>query len=164
MQGAEKEIIILATTITRPSDFVADPLRLNVALTRARRHLLVLGAVAALQQTSGVFAELISAARRRPMAFHGSGAALMSALASQPAPVDTLDDVVEWQVVDEGKDKEMEALVQQEGWVRDDPGGGGGQLHGKQAPPHHAPTEAEGSGWVDSDEGGSDDVPSFELL
>lgn len=33
-QGAEKEIIILATTITRAAHFAADPQRLNVALTR----------------------------------------------------------------------------------------------------------------------------------
>lgn len=54
-QGAEKEVVILATTISRPGPFVGDAQRLNVALTRARRHLLVVGAPAALRQTSPVF-------------------------------------------------------------------------------------------------------------
>lgn len=50
-QGAEKEVIILATTTTNPrSEFCSDGARLNVALTRARRHLVVVGAAAVLSQ------------------------------------------------------------------------------------------------------------------
>ncbi|GFH33034.1 uncharacterized protein HaLaN_32345, partial [Haematococcus lacustris] len=58
-QGAEKEVVLLATTLTRPSPFAADPLRLNVALTRARRHLLVLGSCNALLNTAPTFAAII---------------------------------------------------------------------------------------------------------
>ncbi|GLI60456.1 hypothetical protein VaNZ11_002613, partial [Volvox africanus] len=58
-QGAEKEIIFLATTVSRAADFAADAKRLNVALTRGRRHLLVVGAPSALSQTSAVFKEII---------------------------------------------------------------------------------------------------------
>jgi hypothetical protein len=51
LQGAEKEVIILATTTTNPhSEFCSDAARLNVALTRARRHLLVVGAASVLSQ------------------------------------------------------------------------------------------------------------------
>lgn len=53
LQGAEKEVIILATTTTNPhSEFCSDGARLNVALTRARRHLVVVGAAAVLAQVS----------------------------------------------------------------------------------------------------------------
>lgn len=33
-QGAEKDVILLVTTISRAADFAADAKRLNVALTR----------------------------------------------------------------------------------------------------------------------------------
>lgn len=53
LQGAEKEVIILATTTTTTrSEFCSDGARLNVALTRARRHLLVVGAASVLSQVS----------------------------------------------------------------------------------------------------------------
>ncbi|KAI8331208.1 P-loop containing nucleoside triphosphate hydrolase protein [Chlamydoabsidia padenii] len=42
-QGAEKEIIILSTVRTSNSGFIDKHPRVNVALTRARRHLIVLG-------------------------------------------------------------------------------------------------------------------------
>ncbi|GLC60082.1 hypothetical protein PLESTB_001571200 [Pleodorina starrii] len=58
-QGAEKEVVFLATTVSRAADFAADAKRLNVALTRGRRHLLVVGAPAALSQTSAVFQGII---------------------------------------------------------------------------------------------------------
>lgn len=63
-QGQEKEIIILATTIDKSSSFVSDPCRLNVALTRAKRHLVVVGVSEALRQTSPVFDEIIKRATR----------------------------------------------------------------------------------------------------
>ncbi|CAO3626237.1 unnamed protein product [Cunninghamella blakesleeana] len=42
-QGAEKEIIILSTVRTSGSGFIDQLTRVNVALTRARRHLIILG-------------------------------------------------------------------------------------------------------------------------
>lgn len=52
-QGAEKDVVLLATTTTNPrSEFCSDGARLNVALTRARHHLLVLGAASVLAQVS----------------------------------------------------------------------------------------------------------------
>jgi hypothetical protein len=40
-QGLEKPVIILSTAVTRAGAFVADPHRLNVALTRAKNHLIL---------------------------------------------------------------------------------------------------------------------------
>lgn len=40
-QGLEKPVIILSTAVTRPGSFVGDAQRLNVALTRARHHLIL---------------------------------------------------------------------------------------------------------------------------
>lgn len=43
-QGAEKEVILLATTKSnRLDDFTNSPTRLNVAITRARKHLIIIG-------------------------------------------------------------------------------------------------------------------------
>ena len=42
-QGGEKDIIILSTVRTSSSDFLDDPKRINVALTRARHHLVIVG-------------------------------------------------------------------------------------------------------------------------
>ena len=41
MQGLEKPVIILSTAVTRPGSFVGDAQRLNVALTRAKHHLIL---------------------------------------------------------------------------------------------------------------------------
>lgn len=49
MQGMEKDVIILTTAITKPTAFAADSQRLNVALTRARHHLMLIGCDPALQ-------------------------------------------------------------------------------------------------------------------
>lgn len=55
-QGAEKEVVILATTTTNPhSEFCSDAARLNVALTRARRHLAVVGSAAVLSQVGCMY-------------------------------------------------------------------------------------------------------------
>lgn len=42
-QGGEKEIIVLSTVRTTESPFMDNQPRINVALTRAKRHLIVLG-------------------------------------------------------------------------------------------------------------------------
>ncbi|KAG2493974.1 hypothetical protein HYH03_007901 [Edaphochlamys debaryana] len=62
-QGAEKEVILLATTVSRAADFAADAKRLNVALTRGRRHLVLVGSSAALSSTSPVFRNIITMAQ-----------------------------------------------------------------------------------------------------
>ena len=51
-QGAEKEVIILSTSRSSENadmDFVGSPTRLNVAVTRAKRQLIVVGNYKALQ-------------------------------------------------------------------------------------------------------------------
>jgi superfamily I DNA and/or RNA helicase len=64
-QGAERDVIILATTISSPWDFVGDPHRLCVALTRGKRHLLVLGSSRALERTSPVYKRIIGACQQQ---------------------------------------------------------------------------------------------------
>ena len=51
-QGGEKDIVILSTVRTSPSDFLDNPRRINVALTRARHHLIVVGHHSALLQSA----------------------------------------------------------------------------------------------------------------
>lgn len=62
-------MILLATSAVRPSAFVGDPQRLCVALTRARRHLVVLGAAGALSHASPAFARLLAACQARSHGF-----------------------------------------------------------------------------------------------
>ena len=50
-QGNEKKVIILSTVVTSPGSFGADPKRLNVALTRAQNHLIVVGCAPALSES-----------------------------------------------------------------------------------------------------------------
>lgn len=48
-QGAEKRVIILSTATTKASPFVSEPTRLNVALSRAKNHLFLVGSQALLR-------------------------------------------------------------------------------------------------------------------
>eukprot|EP00890_Picochlorum_soloecismus_P000564 jgi/Picsp_1/1508/NSC_04986-R1_prematurely terminated mrna decay factor-like len=60
-QGAERNIIILSTATTNSaSNFAADACRLNVALTRARSHLLVMGNMHALVKGIPAFCYIVS--------------------------------------------------------------------------------------------------------
>ncbi|NXG74259.1 ZGRF1 protein, partial [Baryphthengus martii] len=49
-QGAEKEIIVLSCVRTRHVGFIDSEKRMNVALTRAKRHLLIVGNLACLSR------------------------------------------------------------------------------------------------------------------
>ncbi|XP_071664282.1 5'-3' DNA helicase ZGRF1 isoform X2 [Patagioenas fasciata] len=49
-QGAEKEIIVLSCVRTRQFGFIDSEKRMNVALTRAKRHLLIVGNLACLSK------------------------------------------------------------------------------------------------------------------
>ncbi|NXT53270.1 ZGRF1 protein, partial [Pluvianellus socialis] len=49
-QGAEKEIIVLSCVRTRQTGFIDAERRMNVALTRAKRHLLIVGNLACLSK------------------------------------------------------------------------------------------------------------------
>ena len=69
-QGQEKDIIILTTVVTSGSAaFAGDPARLNVALTRARRHLVVVGSANTLQAAGAAFCRILETCRRVPGAF-----------------------------------------------------------------------------------------------
>ncbi|KAK9800288.1 hypothetical protein WJX73_004434 [Symbiochloris irregularis] len=62
-QGMEKDIIVLTTAVTRPSAFAADAQRLNVALTRAKHHLILIGCDPALQALSPALRHIIGVCR-----------------------------------------------------------------------------------------------------
>ncbi|KFQ64210.1 Uncharacterized protein C4orf21, partial [Phaethon lepturus] len=49
-QGAEKEIVVLSCVRTRHIGFIDSEKRMNVALTRAKRHLLIVGNLACLSK------------------------------------------------------------------------------------------------------------------
>ena len=68
LQGMEKDIIILATTITHGGAFASDVQRVNVALTRARHHLLVLGCSSVLRSCSAAFRLLLASCPNMPAA------------------------------------------------------------------------------------------------
>ena len=68
----EKDIILLATTITHAGAFATDVQRVNVALTRARHHLIVLGSSQVLHTSSAAFRLLLSSCQMLP-----SGACLV---------------------------------------------------------------------------------------
>lgn len=68
LQGMEKDIIILATTITHNGAFASDVQRVNVALTRARHHLLVLGCSSVLRSCSAAFRLLLASCPSMPAA------------------------------------------------------------------------------------------------
>ena len=62
----EKDIILLATTITHGGNFATDAQRVNVALTRAKHHLLVLGCSHVLRTCSPAFRLLLASCQMLP--------------------------------------------------------------------------------------------------
>ncbi len=86
-QGEERDLIILATTATSPGDFCRDVHRLNVALTRAKRHLVVVGAATALSRGSPAFRDLVTACQEGdPCSFY-QGSSILSAVQQRGAHV-----------------------------------------------------------------------------
>ena len=62
----EKDVILLATTITHAGAFATDAQRVNVALTRAKHHLVVLGSSQVLRSSSAAFRLLLSSCQMLP--------------------------------------------------------------------------------------------------
>lgn len=57
---------MLSPAVTRPGAFSSDAQRLNVALTRARCHLILVGDLGALPGLAPAFAALLRAAAKTP--------------------------------------------------------------------------------------------------
>ena len=64
-QGAEKELIILSTATTKPSSFAADACRLNVAITRAKKNLVLVGNIHMLSKGIPAFNFILSRAKAK---------------------------------------------------------------------------------------------------
>ena len=64
-QGAERDVILLACGRTDLVGFTDDPQRLNVALSRAKHHLLIIGCLPLLQDNPS-WAKIIHMARQDP--------------------------------------------------------------------------------------------------
>jgi len=64
-QGREKDIIIFDVTSTQDMNFVEDESRLNVAFTRARKKLIVLGNANSINQYQGLLSKFISYVKER---------------------------------------------------------------------------------------------------
>ena len=89
MQGAERPAVILTSAVTRPdSSFSSDAQRLNVALTRAKSHLLLVGCGAALAASAPAVRDLVGRCRAAPGGFCRPGelpGALLEASSSSEA-------------------------------------------------------------------------------
>lgn len=72
-QGMEKDIIVLSCCRTEALGFVASPERLNVALTRARHHLIILGKASILHQNH-LWGVLLERVRSTPGCYMSSTA------------------------------------------------------------------------------------------
>lgn len=99
MQGMEKDIILLATTITHAGAFATDAQRVNVALTRARHHLIVLGCSQVLRTSSPAFRLLLSSCQMLPagacLVLPGALSKLSSRATAISACADGTDDMVQ---------------------------------------------------------------------
>ncbi|KAK9844143.1 hypothetical protein WJX81_005799 [Elliptochloris bilobata] len=76
-QGMEKAVIVLSLTVSRAGSFAADAQRLNVALTRARNHLFIVGAAPVAQATSPALRACLAAEGGRPGSFIPAGKPLV---------------------------------------------------------------------------------------
>ena len=82
-QGAERDVIILSTAVTKPGPFASDACRLNVALTRARHNLLIVGHASALQSSAPAFAALLRRCRSTAGGYAPNGQLPLPALAQR---------------------------------------------------------------------------------
>ena len=64
-QGREKDVIIFSVTSTEDMSFVEDENRLNVAFTRARKKLIVIGNAKSINISSGLLSRFISYAKEK---------------------------------------------------------------------------------------------------
>jgi senataxin len=64
-QGQEADIVVISCTRTKQLGFLEDERRLNVALTRARECLLIVGSADFMRQKSGPWKELVDDAAQR---------------------------------------------------------------------------------------------------
>ena len=84
-QGGEKDIVILSTVRTTPSVFLSDARRVNVALTRARHHLILVGHHSTLLQ-SAVWKPLLTfVSARCPGCFFPTDDAFLRSLSAMQA-------------------------------------------------------------------------------
>lgn len=70
-QGQEKDIVIISTTRTKGVGFMASSQRLNVAITRAKRCLIICGNFVSLQ-TTHIWSSLIKDATERNLLYNVS--------------------------------------------------------------------------------------------
>jgi len=64
-QGREKDVIIFSVTSTEGMSFVEDENRLNVAFTRARKKLIVIGNAKSIEANKGLLAKFIAYAKEK---------------------------------------------------------------------------------------------------
>jgi superfamily I DNA and/or RNA helicase len=84
-QGQERDVVVLTTAVTRAAAFVAKPTRLNVALTRARHHLVIVGHAPALAASAPALAAALARARASPGGWYVGLPAMRAAAARRTA-------------------------------------------------------------------------------
>lgn len=58
-QGREKDVVVFSVTATSNLSFVSDPNRLNVAFSRAKKKLVVVGNAEAVRRGGGTLRDLL---------------------------------------------------------------------------------------------------------